>query len=43
MNTIKPPPESFNLDTNSPIKARGNRAIIPIKIINEIPFQYLYQ
>ena len=37
INIIRPPLLFATLDTTSCIKASGKRAIIPIKIINEIP------
>ncbi len=36
-NTIKPPPASFKRDENSWMIAAGKRAIIPIRMMNEIP------
>ena len=38
MNTIKPPPASFKRLENSWMIALGKRAMIPIKMMKEIPF-----
>ena len=38
MNTIKPPPASFKRLENSWMTALGKRAMIPIKMMKEIPF-----